>query len=781
MKKNRFGEQAGSYIIEDAPLIGEYEYYYTNPDVLLKVDQFGVHSIQADPPADVALVKREGTIKLSPWRVYFSTANGVEHNFDFIAADQHKITFTPTHATYELIFGTWKVTTELFTPRKDCRVVMRTTFENIGDAACEIRVMPYVAAYVNDLMMAPWDKPEWYTKTWVNADTYAAFSTTRYSSVGDVKQRRYVSCVMDGGAESLDISADRIFERTRNFSALAPLDGVGEEENGLYAFQQAYAALYKAKLAVGERKTYTQVLALTTDAEKTAELETQSKIYFAAETVQAEFNGLSKFYDELFAVNTIKTEDADFNAFVNAFLPLELYWVSKLDRGWPTGMRGVRDASNDFMGYLSYNLGECRKILLRLLACQRSDGWYPRQIPMKEGKFDLRPFMDGGNFVTEFAYHYLAYSHDYALLEETLPYYNSEEKDTAYIHLIKGIEFYLKEENIGEHGLCKIRGGDWLDTLSGAGLLGKGESLMVTCQLVMSLEYIQKITVWAKCVDRLSEERLLAYEERRAQFKRDINANCWNEKGFYNAVYTDNGEWIFSEKDPDGECRPYMPTNSYAVVSDVCERKEEVIDRLKTLKREHGYCLFYPPMGKKPIRLVGKMGTGDLQAGFGENGNPYNHGSHGFFLRALANVGDFETFYDALNYMLPQNPKYHNPKSSRSAPYAIINVYQSVPMFNGRAGFSFLTGSVAMLHRAIYHWMAGVEFAFDGIVVHPCVPQPFANMQVSVRLANGKTLKIDYRGYGSEAKSASVGKVQDGKLYLTDRKLAALDEVEIVL
>lgn len=781
MKKNYFGEQAGSYIIENAPLIGEYEYYYTNPNILLKVDQFGVNSIQADPPADVAIVKREGSVKLSPWRIYFSEGNRVVHNFDFVSADSHKITFRPTHATYELIFNGLKVTTELMVTKSGCRAIMRTVFENIGITEQSLQVMPYVSPYVNDLMMAPWDKPEWYTKTWVEADTHTLFSTTRFSAKGDVAERRYAHCIMDGGATSLDISAERVFAKTRNFSQITSLNGVSEQENGLYAFQQAYAACYGVTLAAGEKKAYTQVLALTMDVDKIQTEVRDSISYFTNEKISEEIKCLGDFYDSLFEVNKVRTQDEDFNAFVNAFLPLELHWVSKLDRGWPTGMRGVRDASNDFMGFLSYDLKACREILLRLLSCQRSDGWYPRQIPMKDGKFDLRPFMDGGNFVTEFAYHYLAYSRDYQLLEIKLPYYDSGECDSAYTHLIKGMDFYLKEENIGEHGLCKIGGGDWLDTLSGAGLLGKGESLMITCQLVMSLGYIAEITAWTNCVDKISDDKLRAYSIRKEQFKKDINTHCWSDKGFYNAVYTDNGEWIFSDKDPDGECRPYIPTNSYAILADVCEHKEEVVETLKTLKREHGYCLFYPPMGKKTIRLVGKMGTGDLQAGFGENGNPYNHGSHGFFLRALANIGDYNTFYDVLNYMLPQNPAYHAPTSSYAAPYAIINVYQSVPMFNGRAGFSFLTGSVAMLHRAIYHWMAGVEFRFDGIAIKPCIPRQFENMQVEISLANGKRIKISYQGYGNVVESASIGSLKEGVLFITEPQLSDTEEILITL
>ena len=105
------------------------------------------------------------------------------------------------------------------------------------------------------------------------------------------------------------------------------------------------------------------------------------------------------------------------------FLPLELDWVSALDRGWPTGMRGVRDASNDFQGFLAYDKALCRSVVANIFSKQRSDGWYPRQVPFGDSdKFDLRHFVDSACFFTEFVYDYLAFTDDYSILDEHFPY-----------------------------------------------------------------------------------------------------------------------------------------------------------------------------------------------------------------------------------------------------------------------------------------------------------------------------------------------------------------------
>ena len=86
-----------------------------------------------------------------------------------------------------------------------------------------------------------------------------------------------------------------------------------------------------------------------------------------------------------------------------------------------------------------------------------------------------------------------------------------------------------------------------------------------------------------------------------------------------------------------------------------------------------------------------------------------------------------------------------------------------------------------MLHRAIYHWMAGVEFRFDGIAIKPCIPRQFENMQVEISLANGKWIKISYQGYGNVVESASIGSLKEGVLLITEPQLSDTEEILITL
>ena len=160
-----FQEKLGGFTLTEFPKVGNYEYIYKNDDILVKVDQYGVQTCQINPPIGVALVKRERREINSPVRVYFSIKGKTYHNFDGFSAKTTEISFTPEKATYLLNFGEISVKTELLTSVKGMRFIMRLTFINNTDKELDVSVLSVVYPYVNELMMAPWDKPEWYTNT----------------------------------------------------------------------------------------------------------------------------------------------------------------------------------------------------------------------------------------------------------------------------------------------------------------------------------------------------------------------------------------------------------------------------------------------------------------------------------------------------------------------------------------------------------------------------------------------------------------------------------------
>ena len=774
----KFSKKPGGYRIEKLPEAGNYEYIYKNDEILVKVDQHGIITAQINPPVGEAVFKREEREVGSPVKVYFSDGESVFNNFDVLRADKLTIDFLPEKSIYRLTFGKTEVVTELFVTEKNKRFVMNVTVKNLGEQVKEYSILKCAFPYLNELLMAPWDKPEWYTRTEYLKDKNA-FLTTKYSVAGKKEERRYLTIVSNDETNNRELSLERLTALTKNFSVIPDKIG-GVTEDTLYAFKQCVSTLATVNLKGGESYSFTQVFAVTDDEKKIVENIENSVKYFDSTVQKAEEEKLAEKHAELFSVRTVKTGDPDFDSFVNGFLPLEMYWVSSLDRGWPTGMRGVRDAANDFEGMLCYDKQMCKGVIENIFSKQRGDGWYPRQVPFGAGtKFDLREFVDSACFFTEYVYDYLAYTGDYSILENKYSYYDCETQESGLTHLKKGMDYLLSDDALGVHGLVKMRGGDWLDCLSGAGKKGRGESVMVSCQLVMCLKYLVEILNKVGQVNEVEK-----YEKAGYRLKNAINKAAFNGR-FYNAVYTDNDTWLFSEKDEDGEERVYVPTNAYAVISGVASGKEnEIFNEIAKLKTSDGYKLFSKPLGGKFIDGIGKMGTGDFQPYFAENGSVYNHGSQCFLIRALAKAGRYEEISDVLGYALPLYADKHSPEKTCSAPYAITNCYHLVPSFYGRSGFSFLTGSVAMIERAVYSWVFGLNFALDNIVITPCVPKEYANAEITTPF-NGHNLTIKYVGYGAQIEIAEIsGKAFDisaeGRSVLIDKALIT-DDLTIII
>lgn len=774
----KFSKKPGGYRIEKLPEAGNYEYIYKNDETLVKVDQYGIITAQINPPVGEAVFKREEREVGSPVKAYFSDGESVFNNFDVLRADKLTIDFLPEKSIYRLTFGKTEVVTELFVTEKNKRFVMNVTVKNLGEQVKEYSILKCAFPYLNELLMAPWDKPEWYTRTEYLKDKNA-FLTTKYSVAGKKEERRYLTIVSNDETNNRELSLERLTALTKNFSVIPDKIG-GVTEDTLYAFKQCVSTLATVNLKGGESYSFTQVFAVTDDEKKIVENIKNSVKYFDSTVQKAEEEKLAEKHAELFSVRTVKTGDPDFDSFVNGFLPLEMYWVSSLDRGWPTGMRGVRDAANDFEGMLCYDKQMCKGVIENIFSKQRSDGWYPRQVPFGAGtKFDLREFVDSACFFTEYVYDYLAYTGDYSILENKYGYYDCETQESGLTHLKKGMDYLLSDDALGVHGLVKMRGGDWLDCLSGAGKKGRGESVMVSCQLVMCLKYLVEILNKVGQVNEVEK-----YEKAGYRLKNAINKAAFNGR-FYNAVYTDNDTWLFSEKDEDGEERVYVPTNAYAVISGVASGKEnEIFNEIAKLKTSDGYKLFSKPLGGKFIDGIGKMGTGDFQPYFAENGSVYNHGSQCFLIRALAKAGRYEEISDVLGYALPLYADKHSPEKTCSAPYAITNCYHLVPSFYGRSGFSFLTGSVAMIERAVYSWVFGLNFALDNIVITPCVPKEYANAEITTPF-NGHNLTIKYVGYGAQIEIAEIsGKAFDvsaeGRSVLIDKALIT-DDLTIII
>lgn len=739
----KFIENTAGYEMNTFDLPTSWEYIYENKDILLKVDQYGPVYAQAHPPGDIMLFKREAHSKYSPWLIHIKDEEGERFsNFfrpneiaDASLLQNVKIQYLPECAVYAFDYKGLHLETEIFIPNRGTAVSYKFRVKNISGKPRRFKVCPQLLPYLNEAVMTPWDKYEWYLDSRCVKEEKIRFRSELLDPSGATKTRRFASLCADTEAlTGYELSLEKYVGQGDLFH---PEQCYTETER-IYSYSPVYALSYDWELKDNEEKELTQFFALGNEVEETVFFDKKAYLIVKEER--------KAVFETLFSKNKINTGDAAFDYYANYWVPLQMNWVASLDRGWPTGMRGSRDSAQDYTALLYIDTASARNILLTMLECQRTDGWFPRQYSAngRKGKHDLREYVDSGAFFAEFAWKYLAHTQDFAVLREELPWLDKDEKSTVLDHVIRAVEYYWRQENIGEHGLCKIRGGDWLDAVNQAGLEGKGESVTVSEQVVMSFLYLADIF---KHIGREAEaQKYIDFAER---LRKNINHYAFNEAGFYNSVFNDDGKWIFSEKDPDGETRRYGVSNYYAVISGVAEQDKypSVLSVMEELKCDMGYRLFYPPLGITPITKVGRIASGDAPPYAGENANVYNHGSQGFLARALSVMGEGDKLFDVLKLLMPYDTELHPTEKTFTPPYAIVNAYQQLPGFHHRGLMCFLTGSVAMAMRGVYEWLLGVKPCLDGIEFLPCLPKTVDNVtaaityrgrEISLRFGEGK-------------------------------------------
>lgn len=778
-----FTTAKGGFRVDRYHLEEPWSYIYTTDKLLLKVDQHGPDFIQFAPPGGTLLFKRERFQSCPSLFTWIKTGeNRAFTNFylPIVGCDspaeepeQFRCNYTPEKVTYTVGHDSLLCITELFVPKEDAVVVMTCTITNNDGAAREIELFPVMRPHMAAASLEPWDVPALYQKVAYSNDRYPLFYLELRHPNGNPKMREYSFFLTDLENPNVETNYDA-FTGRGTFENPEILHGrpLGIENNTGHHFgdwtaanstdgQQGIIALGKKLLLnPGESFTFSIVTGST-------EIHAEGRIPAFEEIMrfekylrpEARANAVAesrKSTEDFLGRRTVVTPDESFNRYINEWLPLQLSWVTTLDRGWPTGMRGTRDCSQDRTGLIPLDPLTSRKSILDMLGCQRSDGWFLRQFSIhgKHGKHDHRAYMDGGLWVWVLLYEYLCHTKDFALLTEELDWLDSDAKTTVIRHIIKGTDWYLAPENIGEHGLCKIWGGDWNDSINQSGCEGRGETIMGSCQAVVMLKESSELYGYLARHPEINagiaadELKTLAahYSKRAETLKNNLLKYALNEEGYLNGVFLDSGRWLFSPNDPDGRRRVNIPANAYGMISGVLqgENFERALKTIMDIRTEDGWPLYHPAIGEPPIDKVGRIGMGDLGPGLGENGAIYNHGSHGFFGRGAARHGQGDLLLELIEFLCPYDQSKHPVSRAKAAPYGIPNHWKTAPGQEGKAGTCFLSGSISTGLLAVYNGMFGIIPMLDGLAINPDLPSSWKECSVAMRYLDAD-LSITFR------------------------------------
>ncbi len=770
----RFLPEPASYELLTPNLPSNWNYIYQNRKMLLRVDQFGLAYAQAFPPHDIVMLARDRYQRSSPWLCWINStafARGAFSNFfrPNLRADDpsyvpagYSVKFTPSRAIYRFIEEGVDCQTEVFLPPDQPALAVRMTLRNTTPDRLPLTVHSIMHHACRWGRMAAWDKPEWYTETGffhAPQEELAGFGIQLRSPTCDPAKRRAALFESSAdGLQSAGVSYEKFigsgtFERPdlihRGALELSLEDDhpwLGQrEESRLFAYPQSGNLHFEKTLEPREswsiNQTYTWLDTAGASTLPPRDRIRPQRIALTSDAFDDYLAAVDASHQHWFGQRTLTSPDPALDAYANSWLPLQLNWACSLDRGWPHGMRGGRDAANDFTALAPIDPDYTRQLILTELSCQEPDGRIPRNFSARGhagAERDTRPTVDAGAVFCELIHAYLGHTHDYDLMKERVPWLNRPVDETSSVldHVIRIADYYLAAENIGEHGLVKLREGGWMDAINHAGLKGRGECVTTTFQVAHALRLLEDIL-------RALSERGLTYQSlveinlarlRRGQanFIRQGREHGLNPSGYFNGIFNDDGVWFFTDQDPDGQRRIFAPATYWAIIAGALDPDEtrRALGILEELKCSAGYHLQWPGFEQQTFPHIGRMASGDSPSGRSEHANPYNHGSHGFLGRALAVAGEGDLLLDALHSLLPYDQEKHPTARTMTPPYAVVNVWERIPGFPFRGKDSFLTGSTAYGMRLVYDWMVGLKPTFAGIKIDPCLPRHFDQLTV---------------------------------------------------
>ncbi len=522
-------------------------------------------------------------------------------------------------------------------------------------------------------------------------------------------------------------------------------------------FENVYVAAVAipCKLKPGQKKSFTFAMTTGKSMEECAKLATDLA---KTSVFKAELKKQKRVNASYRSVFKAKVPNKLTQSLVNIWLKRQL----SLGKTWGRVYgKGFRDVMQDIAAFVSFDVPLARKRIIYALEHQYANG---NTIRMFDPDYKA-PYNDGAAWIPACLSAYLKESGDFSLLDEKVAYLDGGE-GTVLEHLTRGVEYLLGDT--GKHGLVLLRGGDWNDSLNGAGNNGVGEGIWLSLATVKAAKECAEIL---GRIGKRNEEKTML--DRAEILTKNILTHGLTE-GYFAYGYDDWGDIIGGASCQEASF--YLNPQTWSVLAGVggSELNNQVMDEVEArLKCDFGYTLCDPPYfhGTDHIGRVSYF-----MPGLVENAAVYVHGVL-FKIAADYKLGRADIAYKTL-----QAVTYDNPVVQKAGvePYAVTNMFigPSNPYLRGHAPMSWITGSAGWMYRSMSEGLLGVQAEFDGLRIRPQLPTEWKQATME-RLYRGVRYRIECVRTGKYALFVNGEKVE-GEIapYLAGEKLVRV-RVEI--
>ena len=475
-------------------------------------------------------------------------------------------------------------------------------------------------------------------------------------------------------------------------------------------YNGSFALRHDLELVDGEEKNINIIIGIAENKGEIIDFKNRILLNDGFKANLEKIKARADMYDD--KVN-IRTGDETIDRFVNIWLKRQMDFGKTWARGYAIGSR---DMMQDVTGFVSLDTKVSRDKLLYGMQFVRPNGNIIRCfVPVyKTLSHDCSSWM-----ITAVC-QYIKESGDFDILSVDCPYYESNEHGTVLDHLLRASSFLL--DGTGEHGLTLWGECDWNDSMNGAGVKLKGESLWLSEATVKcSLELIELL-------DKIGKADIAdSIRKKHKKMIENILEYGW-EKDHFIYGFNDLGDKVGSYENTDGQS--FLNPQTWAVLAKVLpeDRLNVLMDYVEdNLSCDFGY------VQVKPAYHIHNPNIGRItyfQKGIYENGSVYNHGC-AFKIVADCLLHRGNEALKSIEKMLPTNPK-NDSTISGMEPYAISNMYYG-PEHKYTPGYSplhWISGTCAWLFRAIVEYMLGIGADYDGLKINPSLPESWKKASV---------------------------------------------------
>ena len=476
-----------------------------------------------------------------------------------------------------------------------------------------------------------------------------------------------------------------------------------------------------------------------------------------SEKVDAAFNELKEYWDNLLNIYVLESEEAKLDRMVNIWNQYQCMITFNMSRsasffesGIGRGM-GFRDSNQDLVGFVHQIPERARERIIDIASTQFPDGgcYHQYQPLTKRGNNDIGGgFNDDPMWLIFGTIAYIKETGDFSILDEPVPFDNKPGSEVSLFEHLR-ISFNHIIENLGPHMLPLIGRADWNDCLNlncfswdpnesfqtteNKTEGSKAESLMIAGLFVVcGRDYVE-----------LCHQLGQTAEANRAQYFIDQMVKSVKQHGWdgewYLRAYDYFGRKVGSKDNEEGQI--FIESQGWCSMAGIGLEEgmvEKALDSVKErLDCEYGIVLNHPAFSKYMVEY-GEISS--YPAGYKENAGIFCHNNPWIIIgETVLGRGN-----NAWEYFRKICPSYTEERSAlhKVEPYVYAQMIAGKDAAHpGEAKNSWLTGTAAWNYYAITQFILGIKPTYEGLEINPCIPSAWKEYRVK-RKFRGSTYDI---------------------------------------